>query len=137
MNVTSVSTLGKYLATGAGGQPRITVDGDACAKPQNLIPVGTAYEDVLNAAGIKGRRGSAGQGVAGGAMMGPAVENLSYPTTKTTSGLIMLSSHCTAPAGQPCIRCGRCVSTAPWVWARGVNQAYAARDVQELGKAAC
>ena len=33
----------------------ITVDGDACAKPQNLIvPVGTAYEDVLNAAGIKG-----------------------------------------------------------------------------------
>ena len=56
MNVTSVSTLGKYLATGMPVVSRcITVDGDACAKPQNLIvPVGTAYEDVLNAAGVKG-----------------------------------------------------------------------------------
>ena len=54
MNVTSVSTLGKYLATGMPVVSRcITVDGDACAKPQNLIvPVGTAYEDVINAAGI-------------------------------------------------------------------------------------
>ena len=33
----------------------ITVDGDACEKPQNLIvPVGTSYEDVLNTAGLKG-----------------------------------------------------------------------------------
>ena len=51
------------------------MDGDACAKPQNLIvPVGTAYEDVLNAAGVKGGV-KLGKVVAGGAMMGPAVEN--------------------------------------------------------------
>ncbi len=45
MNVTSVSTLGKYLATGMPVVERtITVDGDACAKPQNLmVPVGTSY----------------------------------------------------------------------------------------------
>ena len=49
MNVTSVSTLGKYLQTGMPVVSRcITVDGDACAKPQNLIvPVGTAYEACL------------------------------------------------------------------------------------------
>ena len=39
--------------------------------------MGTAYEDVLNAAGIKGGV-ELGKVVAGGAMMGPAVENLSY-----------------------------------------------------------
>ena len=137
MNVTSVSTLGKYLATGMPVVSRcITVDGDACAKPQNLIvPVGTAYEDVLNAAGLKGGV-ELGKVVAGGAMMGPAVENLSYPTTKTTSGLIMLSAAAAEPPQvNPCIRCGRCVEYCPMgLEPVEVNQAYAARDVQELGK---
>ena len=137
MNVTSVSTLGKYLATGMPVVSRcITVDGDACAKPQNLIvPVGTAYEDVLNAAGVKGGV-KLGKVVAGGAMMGPAVENLSYPTTKTTSGLIMLSAAAAEPPQvNPCIRCGRCVEYCPMgLEPVEVNQAYAARDVQELGK---
>ena len=137
MNVTSVSSLGKYLATGMPVVSRcITVDGDACAKPQNLIvPVGTAYEDVLNAAGLKGGV-ELGKVVAGGAMMGPAVENLSYPTTKTTSGLIMLSAAAAEPPqANPCIRCGRCVEYCPMgLEPVEVNQAYAARDVQELGK---
>ena len=56
MNVTSVSTLGKYLATGMPVVERtITVDGDACAKPQNIVvPVGTAYQDIIDFAGVKG-----------------------------------------------------------------------------------
>ena len=97
MNVTSVSTLGKYLATGMPVVQRtITVDGDACAKPQNVVvPVGTAYQDILDYVGVKGELGKV---VAGGAMMGPAVENLSYPTTKTTSGLILLSKAAAQPA---------------------------------------
>ena len=46
--------------------------------------------------------------------MGPAVENLSYPTTKTTSGLILLSEAAAQPAPvNPCIRCGRCVEYCP------------------------
>ena len=113
MNVTSVSTLGKYLATGMPVVQRtITVDGDACAKPQNVVvPVGTAYQDILDYVGVKGELGKV---VAGGAMMGPAVENLSYPTTKTTSGLILLSKAAAQPAQvNPCIRCGRCVSVCP------------------------
>ena len=113
MNVTSVSTLGKYLATGMPVVQRtITVDGDACAKPQNVVvPVGTAYQDILDYVGVKGELGKV---VAGGAMMGPAVENLSYPTTKTTSGLILLSKAAAQPAQvNPCIRCGRCVEYCP------------------------
>ena len=135
MNVTSVSTLGKYLATGMPVVQRtITVDGDACAKPQNVVvPVGTAYQDILDYVGVKGELGKV---VAGGAMMGPAVENLSYPTTKTTSGLIMLSAAAAEPPQvNPCIRCGRCVEYCPMgLEPVEVNQAYAARDVQELGK---
>ena len=112
----------------------ITVDGDACAKPQNVVvPVGTAYQDILDYVGVKGELGKV---VAGGAMMGPAVENLSYPTTKTTSGLILLSKAAAQPAQvNPCIRCGRCVEYCPMgLEPVEVNQAYAARDVQELGK---
>ena len=137
MNVTSVSSLGKYLATGMPVVSRcITVDGDACANPQNLIvPVGTSYEDVLNAAGLKPGV-TLGKVVAGGAMMGPAVKDLSYPTTKTTSGLIMLSDVAAQPPQvNPCIRCGRCVEYCPMgLEPVEVNQAYAARDVQTLGK---
>ncbi|MGN0778104.1 MAG: RnfABCDGE type electron transport complex subunit C [Aristaeellaceae bacterium] len=137
MNVTSVSCLGKYLATGMPVVERtITVDGDACAKPQNLVvPVGTAYEDIVAAVGIKGGV-TLGKVVAGGAMMGPAVENLSYPTTKTCSGLILLSDAAAQPDPvQPCIRCGRCIEYCPMgLEPVEVNQAYAARDVEELGK---
>ena len=137
MNVTSVSMLGKYLATGMPVVERIvTVDGDACAKPQNLIvPVGTSYQDVVNAAGLKPDV-TLGKVIAGGAMMGPAVEDLNYPTTKTTGGLILLSEASAAqPAAEPCIRCGRCIEYCPMGLAPvEVNAAYAARDVQELGK---
>lgn len=136
MNVTSVSMLGKYLATGMPVVERIvTVDGDACAKPQNLIvPVGTSYQDVVNAAGLKPDV-TLGKVIAGGAMMGPAVEDLNYPTTKTTGGLILLSEASAAqPAAEPCIRCGRCIEYCPMGLAPvEVNAAYNARDVKELG----
>mgnify|MGYP001440723999 FL=1 len=57
-------------------------------------------------------------------------------TMGTTSGLIMLSDTAAQPAPvSPCIRCGRCVEYCPMgLEPVEVNQAYAARDVQELGK---
>ena len=137
MNVTSASALGKYLATGMPVVERtLTVDGDAAAEPKNLVvPVGTAYEDIVAAVGVKDGV-TLGKVVAGGAMMGPAVENLSYPTTKTTSGLILLSDEAARPEPvQPCIRCGRCIEYCPMGLAPvEVNAAYATRDVEELGK---
>ena len=53
MNVTSVSTLGKYLKTGMPlVSKRVTVDGDAVVKPQNVeVPIGTLYRDVIEACG--------------------------------------------------------------------------------------
>ena len=48
----------------------------------------------------------------------------------------MLSDSAAQPAPvSPCIRCGRCVEYCPMgLEPVEVNQAYAARDVQELGK---
>ena len=53
MNVTSVSTLGKFLKTGIPlVTKRVTVEGDAIAKPQNIeVPIGTLYRDVIDACG--------------------------------------------------------------------------------------
>ena len=53
MNVTSVSTLGKFLKTGMPlTTKRVTVEGDAIAKPQNVeVPIGTLYRDVIEACG--------------------------------------------------------------------------------------
>lgn len=53
MNVTSVSTLGKFLKTGVPlTTKRVTVEGDAIAKPQNIeVPIGTLYRDVIEACG--------------------------------------------------------------------------------------
>lgn len=118
MNVTSVSTLGKYLATGMPVVERtITVDGDACAKPQNIVvPVGTSYQDIIDFAGVKGGV-TLGKVVAGGAMMGPAVQDTSYPTTKTTSGLILLSDTAAQPAPvSPASAAAAAWSIAPWAW---------------------
>ena len=62
MNVTSVSTLGKFLKTGIPlVTKRVTVEGDAIAKPQNIeVPIGTLYRDVIEPAAAS-RRGRAGQ----------------------------------------------------------------------------
>lgn len=137
MNVTSVSMLGKYLATGMPVvERRITIDGDACAKPCNVVaPVGTPLQALVDFAGV--REGvTLGKVIAGGGMMGPAVPDLSAPTTKTSGGLLMLSAEAAAPKPvQPCIRCGRCVEYCPLgLEPVEVAAAFARKDVEDLGK---
>ncbi len=115
MNVTSVSTLGKYLKTGMPLVERtITLDGSACARPCNVTaPVGTAVKDVLAHAGVK-EGVQLGKVIAGGAMMGPALANLEVPITKTSGGLLMFAvEEAKLPEADPCIRCGRCVNYCP------------------------
>ncbi len=137
MNVTSVSVLGKYLATGMPlVSRRITVDGDACANPCNVdVPVGTAIEDVLNFAGVK-EGTKLGKVIGGGGMMGPALADLTAPTTKTAGGFLMLSEESAKPAPvSPCIKCGRCVEYCPLgLQPVSVAGAFARKDVAELAR---
>lgn len=135
MNVTSVSALGKYLATGMPVVERIvTVDGDVCAKPSNfIVPVGTPVQTVIDAAGIK-EGCTLTKVVAGGAMMGPALADLTGPITKTSSCLSLYGEVSgRLPDASPCIRCGRCVNFCPLgLEPVEIAEAYNRKDLDEL-----
>lgn len=116
MNVTSVSTLGKYLKTGMPlVSKRVTVDGDAIAKPQNIeVPIGTLYRDVIEACGGIKPDVELGKIIFGGPMMGGASPSADFPVLKQNNGLLVFSeAKATLPAPQPCIRCGRCIDACP------------------------
>ncbi len=114
MNVTTVSTIGKYLETGMPlTTKRMTVEGDAVAKPQNVeVIIGTPLRDVLEFCG--GTKVPAAKVITGGPMMGTAQMTLDFPVLKQNNGLLVLSEKLAhIPAAQPCIRCGRCISACP------------------------
>ena len=116
MNVTSVSSLGKFLKTGIPlVTKRVTVEGDAIAKPQNIeVPIGTLYRDVIDACGGVKEGVELGKIIFGGPMMGVAATNLSAPVTKTTSGILLLKEGSVFdPEQTACIRCGRCAEVCP------------------------
>lgn len=93
MNVTSVSTLGKFLKTGVPlTTKRVTVEGDAIAKPQNIeVPIGTLYRDVIEACGGIKPDVELGKIIFGGPMMGGASPSADYPVLKQNNGLLLFS----------------------------------------------
>ncbi len=116
MNVTSVSTLGKYLRTGMPlVAKRLTVEGDAIAKPQNIeVPIGTMYADVIEACGGIKEGVHLGKVIFGGPMMGGAAPSANFPVLKQNNGLLLFSKEKAAlPDPNPCIRCGRCIKGCP------------------------
>ncbi|WP_346669240.1 electron transport complex subunit RsxC [uncultured Subdoligranulum sp.] len=116
MNVTSVSTLGKYLKT---GMPlitkRVTVEGDAIVKPQNVeVPIGTLYRDVIEACGGIKPDVELGKIIFGGPMMGGAAPSADFPVLKQNNGLLLFSKQAAnLPEASACIRCGRCIDACP------------------------
>ena len=116
MNVTSVSTLGKFLKTGVPlTTKRVTVEGDAIAKPQNIeVPIGTLYRDVIEACGGIKPDVELGKIIFGGPMMGGASPSADYPVLKQNNGLLLFSRKmATLPEPDPCIRCGRSIAACP------------------------
>ena len=116
MNVTSVSTLGKYLKTGIPlVSKRVTVEGDAIASPQNIeVPIGTLYRDVIDACGGVKEGVELGKIIFGGPMMGGAAPSADFPVLKQNNGLLLFSRKmATLPEPDPCIRCGRCIAACP------------------------
>ncbi len=138
MNVTTVSTLGKYLKTGLPlVSKRVTVEGDAIASPQNVeVPIGTLYSDVIAACGGIKNGVELGKVIFGGPMMGGAAPGTDYPVLKQNNGLLLLSRKAAAlPDPEPCIRCGRCISACPMgLEPVVIAESFAARDAGALGK---
>lgn len=113
-NVSTVAAVADAVEHGTRLLSRVTtVSGDAVREPKNVeAPLGTKYADLVAFCG--GVKEPPAKVVSGGTMMGFAVPGLEIATTKTTSGLLLLSRRRVFQyVSQPCINCGRCVRACP------------------------
>ena len=126
-NVGTVAAIADAVEKGEPLLTRVTtVSGDAVAEPKNILaPCGTKYADLVAFCG--GAKGVPAKVISGGTMMGFAVPNLEIATTKTTSGLLLLSKKRVFQySSQACINCGRCVRACPM----NLNAAELAKAVE-------
>ena len=138
MNVTSVSTIGKFLKDGMPlTTKRVTVDGDAVANPKNVEAViGTQLKDIVAFCGGVKEGVELGKVIYGGPMMGKALPNLDAPLLRQNNGVLLFSREmATLPQPSACIRCGRCIEGCPMGLAPvQISAAYERRDVEALTK---
>lgn len=126
-NVSTVAAVADAVEHGTLLLSRVTtVSGDAVCEPKNVeAPLGTKYADLVAFCG--GVKEPPAKVVSGGTMMGFAVPGLEIATTKTTSGLLLLSRRRVFQyVSQPCINCGRCVRACPM----NLNPALIGRAVE-------
>ena len=137
MNVTTVSTIGKFLATGMPlVTKRLTVDGDAIKEPKNVEAIiGTPVREVLDFCGIK-EGVTVAKLISGGPMMGLALPSADEPILKQNNGILAFSEKMAAmPAVGPCIRCGRCIEACPMGLAPvQIAGAFNKKNAEELNK---
>ncbi len=90
-----------------------TVTGKKLATPSNfLVRMGTTFGELIDLCG--GMPEGDNKVLAGGPMMGKAVNSLNVPVGKGQNSVTVLTdddAHRKAP--QPCIRCAKCVSACP------------------------
>ncbi|MBO5233273.1 MAG: electron transport complex subunit RsxC [Prevotella sp.] len=90
-----------------------TVTGKQLAKPGNyLVRMGTSFGELIDLCG--GLPDGDNKILAGGPMMGKAVNSLNVPVGKGQNSVTILTdedAHRKTP--QPCIRCAKCVSVCP------------------------
>jgi electron transport complex protein RnfC len=113
-NVSTVAAIANAVELGEPLLGRVTtVSGDAVVEPKNIFaPCGTKYSDLVAFCG--GVKETPAKVISGGTMMGFAVPSLEIATTRTTSGLLLLSKKRVFQYGSgPCINCGRCVRACP------------------------
>ena len=125
-NIGTVAAIADAVEKGIPLLERVTtVSGDAVANPKNVLaPCGTKYADLVAFCG--GEKEPPAKVISGGTMMGFAVSTLEIATTKTTSGLLLLSSKRVFQyASGACINCGRCVRACPM----GLNPAEISKAV--------
>ena len=131
-NVGTVVAIADAVEKGEPLLSRVTtVSGDAVVEPKNILaPCGTKYADLVAFCG--GEKEPPAKVISGGTMMGFAVPSLEIATTKTTSGLLLLSRKRVFQYGSgPCINCGRCLRACPMnLNPAEISKAVEADDIQ-------
>lgn len=90
-----------------------TVTGKKVAKPSNfLVRMGTSFGELIDLCG--GLPDGENKVLAGGPMMGKAVNSLDVPVGKGQNSVTILTDDdAHRKEAQPCIRCAKCVSACP------------------------
>lgn len=113
-NVATAAAIADAVILGKPLIDRIcTVTGSAVGQPKNLrIKIGTPLMELVEQCG--GIKGNLGKIILGGPMMGLASYTLDIPSTKTTSGILLMNEEEAAPREMSnCIKCNRCVEVCP------------------------
>ena len=113
-NVSTVLAVAQAIETRQPMVRRVvTVSGSGIRRQGNFrIAVGTRLRDIIDFLG--GTTPDVKKIIIGGPMMGFATSDLDTPVTKTTSGIVFLSSReVDRHQGSACIRCGRCLDACP------------------------
>lgn len=132
LNVSTVAFISRYIRTGVPlVTRRITVDGNAVKKPQNVCAViGTPITNVLGFCNT--RIDSVKKVISGGMMMGMCIPDMNMPVTKTTNALLAFSKYDDRKPSA-CIRCGRCVNVCPLgLMPAEIDKAYKIRNIDDL-----
>ena len=90
----------------------VTVSGDICMEPKNLmVPIGADFNELIEAVGI---RENPYKVLSGGPMMGVAQYDLAVPVIKGSNAVTVLGrQNRYAVEASRCIRCGRCIDACP------------------------
>ncbi len=115
--VHNVGTAAAVAAAVRDGMPSlrriVTVTGRGVVSPGNYdVCVGTPFSALVEAAGGYGE--DVRRLISGGPMMGVSLFTDKVPVTKSTSGVLALTSGEVRSSEEgPCIRCGKCVDACP------------------------
>ena len=133
-NVTTLAFVGQYFRTGMPLiNKRMTVDGDAVARPTNVIaPIGTQMHDVIEFCG--GYKQEPRKILMGGPMMGRAIFSDELPIVKNNNAILAFSkAQALVKEETACINCGRCHQACPFkLIPTALAAAYERRDAQAL-----
>ena len=111
-NVGTVYAIQQAIREGKPLIQRVTTMGGLVNNPGNfLVRIGSSVSNLVEACG--GFSNGVCKLISGGPMMGAALYSDAVPVTKTTSGVLALGKEAEEPDENPCINCGRCVSTCP------------------------
>ena len=133
-NVTTLAFVGQYFRTGMPlVTKRMTVDGDAVARPTNVIaPIGTQIHDVIEFCG--GYKQEPRKILMGAPMMGRAIFSDELPIVKNNNAILAFSkAQALVKEETACINCGRCHQACPFkLIPTALAKAYEMRDAQAL-----